>query len=235
MNSQNQKLDNNTGQQVQAQIHNKSKLSLVGLILAILIPPVGLIISIFAFYQIRNNRLQGKDTATLGVLLGSIFTLILLLFIISGGLSGLRSNEAKKDVQPFVSQIQMSGGKKICDTGDNGHDIDNTQPWYEAYYELPNSPSLTSEIKQYAAQAGYPLKKDTYSINQLKSNNTYGVGTATFNPYSDYLVSNKNGSSLGVTINRKTSVMLPCEGTKNNKMPTGDKAIIEIYLLLPRY
>jgi Domain of unknown function (DUF4190) len=218
-----------------------SRLSVAGLILAVLCPPVGLVVSVLALREIKKNYLRGRGRAIFGVIWGAIFTVpFLLLAWLFIALGGWKGNEAKKAAQPFIAQVQKAGGKKICDNGDSGDGIDNTQPWYEVYYELPNSPSLTSDVKAYAASIGYPLAQDTASINQLKGiPDKNGVttepdGGATFNPSADYLISNRNGSSLAITINRKTSVALYCGvGDYGAKRSTGNNAILDIHFTSP--
>lgn len=219
-----------------------SQLSLIGLILAIILPPIGLVVSITALIKVRRNHLQGKGKAIFGIIWGVIFTLLLLLaawlLIMPDGLKG---NTAKKDAQPFIAQIQKAGGKELCENGDSGYGIDNTQPWYEAYYEIPNTSQLTNMIKADAAQSSYPLAEDTTLINQLKGipdkngDISEPYGGATFNPKSDYLISNENGKILTVTIDRETSVPLYCgiSGYGNKKSTGDDNAILDIKFTLP--
>lgn len=248
MNPQNQQLQSNTSEQPpqtenpNEAVAKKSQLSLVGLIFAIIVPPIGLVVSIIALLKIRKNNLQGKGKAIFGIIWGAIFTLPFIflawLFISLGGLKG---NEAKKDAQPFVAQIQKAGGKELCENGDSGYGIDNTQPWYEVYYEIPSDSQLTAEVKADAVQFGYPLAENTGLINKLKGipdkngdiNEPYGG--ATFNSKSDYLISSKNGKSLTVTINRETSVPLYCgvSGYGNKKSTGNNDAILDIDFTLP--
>lgn len=223
-------------------VAKRSRLSFIGLIFAVIVPPIGLILSIVALSQIRSSHLRGKSMAIFGIIWGAIFTLpfafTLWLFIALGGWGG---NDAKKNFQPFIAKMQVAGGKEICDNGDGGFGFDNTQPWYEAYYELPNSPQLTNEIKSDASQFGFPLSENTQLINQLKGipdNNgdvTDPYGGATFNSKSDYLISHENGDTLTVTINRSTSVPLYCGvGSYGSKKSTGnDSAIVDVYFTLP--
>ncbi len=221
-----------------AETAKKSQLSLVGLVLAVLAPPIGVVVSIIALIKIRKNNLQGKRKATFGIILGAIFTLPFLFvawsFIALGGLKG---NVAKKDVQPFTAQIQKAGGKELCENGDSGHGFDNAQAWYEVYYKIPNNSQLTNMVKADASQFGYPLIENVGLIDQLKGipDNNGGIsepyGGATFNPKSDYLISSKDGKSLAVTINREISVPLYC-GVSNygNKEATGEgNAILDIH------
>jgi hypothetical protein len=220
----------------------KSRLSLVGVILAVVCPPLGLTISIIALAEIEKNHLRGRAWAIFGVIWGIIFTVplaFILFLVIAGG--GLRRNDAEKYVQPFITQIQEAGGRKLCENGDTGFGPDNTQPWYEAYYEIPNSAHLTYTVTTDAAQAGYPLHANTRLANQLKGvpdkngSLSQPYSGATFNPKADYLIGGRNGRSLTITINRDASVPLYCNsGSYGKKQPTGgSNAILDIFFELP--
>jgi hypothetical protein len=219
----------------------KSRLILAGIILAILLPPIGLVVSIFALRKIKRNHLPGKGQAIFGIVWGALFTLpFLLLALLFVSFGGLRGNRAKNDAQPFVAQIQKAGGKELCNNGDSGYGIDNTQPWYEVYYEIPSNPQLTAQIKADATQFGYTLTSNTGLINQLKGipdkngDIVEPFGRATFNPKADYLISHKDGKIVSVTINRETSLPLYCGGRNyGNKKATGNSnAILDVYFRL---
>ena len=144
-----------------------------------------------------------------------------------------KDNQAEKDIQPFIAQIEKAGGKEICKNGDNGYGISNTHPWYEGYYEMPSTPELTNNIKMYASQTGYALSEDTEGINKLKEGTAYGG--ATFNPKSDYLSSDMSGNRLEITINRETAVKLFCGVSDyGRQMATSNgKVIVNISFTLP--
>jgi hypothetical protein len=124
------------------------------------------------------------------------------------------------------------GGRELCDNGDGGHGIDNTQPWYEVYFKIADRRSLTDVVKAKAAQAGYRLEQDTELIAELKD---APERLHQFNPRADYLVAAKRGNHLRVTIDRDAAVPLYCDGTGyGDRKPTGaDDAILTIDLQLP--
>ena len=219
----------------------KSRLSIVGLVLAILLPPIGLIISVVALNQIRKRHLGGRGRAIFGTVWGAIFTLLILLG--AWLITGIVNNPAKNDMQPLATRIQAAGGQKLCDDGDSGEGGDNTQPWYEAYYETLDSSNLTSQVEQYAAQSGYTLTPDTGLITELKNvaaganvTDTLPPNEPAYSAKNDYLTANKtNGGELSVTVYRNTSVPLNCGVANYGKLrSTGNNsAIIDMQLTLP--
>jgi hypothetical protein len=60
-----------------------NNLSIVGLILAILIAPVGLIVSIVALNQIKKNEEQGYSLAIAGIVIGSLLTILNIALVVS--------------------------------------------------------------------------------------------------------------------------------------------------------
>jgi hypothetical protein len=217
---------------------HSSRLSNIGLLLAILVPPLGAIVSIIAWWQISKKSLKGRKIAVFGTIWGLAFSLPFLYFSwfivdISGGFHG---NGAQSAAKPFLAKVEQAGGKKICENGDSGYGIDNNRPWYDAYYQIPDSSSLTNKIKNFANQTGYSLGTDKQAISQLQQNSLYALpGDEQFNPSTDYLTGNNGDKTLTVTINRRTSVTLNCSsGQYGRKQATGDTdAILDISFQLP--
>lgn len=218
---------------------------IVGFVLAILLPPIGFVISILAWRKTARQTQKGKPLAILGTLLGFALSIpvlffIWLLFALGGGFHG-HGNDAESASKPLVSQIKQLGGNKICDNGDSGYGIDNTQPWYQVYYQIPDNTNLTKEIKDAAMQDGYQLQENTAFINQLKGLPDANVGISEpyggeqFNPHSDYLTGKNDTKTLTITINRQASVALYCDVSGyGRKQQTGNStAILNIYLGLP--
>lgn len=219
------------------------RIIIVGLVLAVLLPPVGFIVSIIAWLKTAKQTSKGKPLAVLGTVLGFALSIPLLFFIwlmyaLSGGFHG---NDAENASKSLVAQVEQLGGHKICDNGDSGFGIDNTQPWYQIYYQIPDSSNLTKAIKDAAMQDGYQLQENTTFINQLKGlpdvNGNIGepYGGEQFNPHSDYLTGQSGSKSLTITINRRASVKLDCaQGTRGRKLSTGnDTSILNVALSLP--
>jgi hypothetical protein len=180
---------------------------------------------------------KGRSLRTLGIVIASVVGaagLIAVGFIFYAiySVSGAgHSNQAQADIQPVLAQMQRLGGKAICDNGDNGYGVDNTEPWYEAYYSMPSSKSLTSKIKNAASSQGYTLTVDSDTIDQLKTGDNV---SERYNPASDYLAGSKGKTLLSVVINRNTSVALNCNtGTYGRSQNTASGAIIDLILTLP--
>lgn len=215
-------------------------IAIVGFLLSIFMAPVGFITSIVAWRKIHKFSLGGKWLAIAGVAIGALFSLPLLffvwLFIVLGAWHG---NQAQKDFKPIAKQIVSLGGAKLCDNGDGGYGLDNTIPWYQVYYIVPDTTDLTNKVKSIANQQGYQLNSDTSFINQLKGlpdeDGSYSglYGDEQFNPKSDYLIGQNSNKSLSVTVNRQTSVALYCGTDYGKKQSTGSNAILDFKLMLP--
>ena len=61
-----------------------SGLALVGIILAFLLPPIGLIVSIMAKKEIEQNHEDGKTIAMIGLIVGILGTISIVLVLIIG-------------------------------------------------------------------------------------------------------------------------------------------------------
>lgn len=221
-----------------------SKLAIVGLLLAIFVAPVGLVTSIVAWRKIRKNAQRGKGLAIAGTVIGALFCvpffLFFWLFTILGGWH--IGNQAANDFKPIDKQIKEIGGVKLCDNGDGGYGIDNTTPWYQVYYTVPDTAGLTDKVKSIVAREGYQPAQNAAFINQLKglpeqdNPNLYitTYGNEQFNSKSDYLIGQNDNKSLKVTVNRQTSVALYCGiNDYGEKRLTGSDAILDFSLTLP--
>lgn len=213
----------------------RSKRAIIGFILAFVIPPLGMVLSFIARREIKQRNLRGKRFAIFGIIWGIIFTPLFLLywllfFTLGGWSSVIHGNAAQRASKPLVSQIEKAGGKKLCDNGNDGYGIDNTTPWYQAYYRIPDSPGLANEIKGFAGKDGYALRTDTAQIKQLKQNANDNFGDQTqeqFNPRADYLTGKSGGDTLSMTVNRDTNVKLYCNrGKWGREVSTGSDAIL---------
>lgn len=211
----------------------RSRLALVGAVLAVVCPPVGFLISLVAIRRINRDHLRGRGPAIFGVVCGAVFTMPFLLFAwLAIKLDVFGGNAAQDEAQSLVARVQHAGGKALCDNGDGGHGIDNRQPWYQIYLKIADRPSMTDEIKADAAQAGYPLAVDTERVAALKN---APESLNQFNPKADYFVGQKKGNHLQVTIDRDAAVPLYCgvEGYGDRKKTGADDAIVTIHLQLP--
>lgn len=218
-----------------------SKLAVIGLLLAVCIAPVGFITSIIAWHKINKHSLRGKGIAIAGTVIGGLLSLPFLLFtwlfIVLGGWHG---NQAEKDVKPMITEVQELGATKLCDNGDSGYSIDNTTPWYQVYYSVPDSSELTEKINSLAANEGYQLHTNSDLVAQLKGlpdqNGVYSqaYGGEQFSPQSDYLIAHASGKTLKVNVYRQAEVALYCSAKDYGKKESAStNAILDISVTLP--
>lgn len=220
----------------------KSLSSIIGAILAVLIPPLGLFVSILVWRKSKKRDSNGKGLAIFGTIWGAVFTIpFLFLAMLFVSFGGLKKNAAESDLQPIMARVEQLGGQKICKNGDNGYSIDNTEPWYHIYYQVPDNANLADEIMSAAAQQGYKLHENTDYINQLKGlpGNTGSVSARAslegYNPKSNYLIAEESGQNMQVEIVRDDEVALRCDSGKygRNQATTSNHAIVSLYLGLP--
>jgi hypothetical protein len=162
-----------------------------------------------------------------------VLTVPFLVFVwLAVALDVFGGNAAYDEAQTLVAGVRQAGGRELCDNGDAGHGIDNTQPWYRVYFKIADRPSLTDDVKAKAAQAGYRLEQDTELIAELKD---APERFQQFNPRADYLVAARRDNHLRVTIDRDAAVLLYCDGAGygDRKRTGADDAILTIYLQLP--
>lgn len=219
----------------------KPTIAYVGLILAFLLPLAGLIVSIIARRRILERSLPGSNLALAGIIVGGVFTAISAAFLglmlwLFAALGGFHGNDAQGASKALTAQLAQIGGKKICSNGDSGYGIDNTKPWYEAYYEIPDTPGLTDKIKKIAASQGYQLRTNKQTIDQLQQDVEYSLpGDEQYNPSTDYLTGTSGDRDLTVQVNRDTAVSLACDsGQYGRKQAAGNGVVIvDISLSLP--
>lgn len=227
-------------------------LSILGLVLVIL-PPVGLVLSIVSLRVIQKHNYRGKNIAIVGIVVNSllltpIIFLAWLVFVTSGG---FRGNAAQKELTPIYEQVESIGGKKLCDNGDAGYGIDNTRPWYEAYYSVSDLPDLTSKVKEFAKNEGFDLHEDGLLITRAKglpdpgTTSWRSVGVE-YSPDSDYLTSKdeqlgdsySEKNELSVRIHRTIASSLNCSNSNKYEYgyeytPMPGTALVKLTMSLP--
>jgi hypothetical protein len=198
----------------------------IGLVLAFVVPLVGLIISIIALRKVSKAPIGGKGLAVAGTVISGILVTLSLLFAVFlffvFGFATL-SNGAEKAAEPITTGItQQLNGKKICTGGDSGGGLDNTTPWYQAYYEIPNASNASNQIKDIVAQAGY---------QQVSPRSDVG------NYASESMTGHNGGNTLSVDIVKQSPAGVPlfnCRGadSESRPVPTGG-AIVSVNMQLP--
>ena len=210
----------------------------IGFILAFIIPPLGVIISLIVLGNRKKKLQKTSRLSRSGVLIGSILSVPFILWVgFYALLGGFYRNGPQSAFKPIGTKLVQLGGHMICDNGDNGHGLDNTTPWYRAYYSMPATDNLKSEVYAAAAAANFKLTVNTNEITALKDLTAARQTTPPntddyYNPNSDYLMGANGPRILTVTINRQTSVRLDCaQGAYGRYQETGaDTAIVTMYL-----
>lgn len=177
---------------------------------------------------------------TFWIVIGGVIAIPILFWVwMSLALGGFDdTNQAEKTVQPFLNGIRAAGGVEICKNGDSGKGFDNTEPWYQGYYELQDGPTLTGKVKAEAERLGYRLSEDVKRTNDHKD--TARIASESFDgsaydQQTEYLIGSKNGSQLTVKISRSTTVKLRCAHDRYGEMKTigSGKVLLDIDFTLP--
>jgi hypothetical protein len=208
-----------------------SRLALVGVVLAVLIPPVGVVVSFIARQRARRNAGQGGGLSIVGICCGTVLTVPFLFGIawLGADALGWLDNVARDRAQPFIAKVQAAGGDKLCDNGDGGHGPDNYQPWYQTYYRISDHPGLTRKLESDAARLGLVLHNDTRLTAELRN---APEPSKPFNPKADYLTGKKRGFRFDVRINRDGAVPLYCGADYGHSEPTGaGNAIVNVHVV----
>lgn len=213
---------------------SNTTLGIVGLTLAILLPPVGLALSIIALVKTKNNPSQGKTIPVIGIVVGSVLSIALVvaavfmffatLFLNAVTGSG-SENIAQTEATAIVAPLNNNQTRLVCDDGYSGKGLDSVDPWYTAYYELPSQDAVSRLIDAAKAQ-GYALQEDTAAAARLAKS---------YDSRNEYLIApTKNDYTLQVTIYRTDKVTIRCRSMQQNTVtPAAANDIAEITLSAP--
>lgn len=91
----------------------KNSLLIVGVVLSVLLPPVGLIICLVCLNDIKKNNKPGKNLATNGIMVSILMTIVLIVGSI--GLVIYHNNEEEKEEQTEKYEREL---KKVCESLD---------------------------------------------------------------------------------------------------------------------
>jgi hypothetical protein len=151
-----------------------------------------------------------------------VLVLALLIAGLTYALGGFRDNVAQDALTPVTKSIEATGATLICDQGDAGYGPDNVQPWYKAFYEVPDNAPGRQAFFAAAAANGFPMKPDTAVRGQSE--------------HQRFWVSEISDAQLGITlvIHRDTTVTPDCASSSNQPEHTsGAGAIYEIEFVSP--
>lgn len=155
-----------------------------------------------------------------------VLTILGLVLVINFILANMWSfNKATNDFRPIDKQMKSLGADKICSDSDIG--FDSGVYYISANYLVDANNSVDASVRLSAHQAGYDLKEDTVTINDLKSK------PHQYKNENSYLVGQKGENNLNVSIIRQGTGSLPiyCNASKvawglNNSPPQGKVLVI---------
>lgn len=188
---------------------------MLGLKLAIQIPPLGIIVSIWSLIVTIKNHQKGRGIAIVGIVVGILLSVVLYIIIstIFGmyHFSGLwRSNQAQDAIKPIEAKIVQFGGRKLCANGDGGYSFDNAAPWYWSYYSVGKVDNLTQQIKDVVEESGYQVKIDSKKTDRINAVNVVYAPSLINESISG--MNQKTRSSISVEVVRSGHVDLNCIG-----------------------
>ena len=148
--------------------------------------------------------------------------LALAFFALAYSLGAFRDNVAQDAVTPLANQLTSIGAHQICDEGDAGYSPDNSQPWYKAFYQVPNAASARLDFLDAASSSGFPLVVDNSVSGQSPDQTFYTSNTI------------KPEWGLTLVIYRNTTVTPDCLSGGNQKArASGGGAIYEVDFASP--
>jgi hypothetical protein len=163
---------------------------------------------------------KGKRKRTLTIILIAAPVLVVCALIATGVVwyDTITANRAQPYIDPFVSKLESLGAHEICGDGDAGDGWDNTTPWYQVYYLVPNSATTASQLKSVAARNGYTVHRDTTVPNG---------DVAPAEAFDDPTIAHQ----LQVSIYRDTGVPLDCADASpygRSEQVSGSDAIVYV-------
>jgi hypothetical protein len=212
------------------------KLTVLGLVLAVFLPPIGFIVSLIALKKVKKTQHRGQDLALTGVIIGSVFSGLMIVgfslpLLANGPLKNtfFGANQAQLRLKPLLSDLRKDGGKEICSNGDSGHGLDNTIPWHEAYYELSDS-QARANLQAAAQRDGFELTTDSNPPLM------YGADP---NPQATYMkAKDQKGATLDITIVHEGSIILDCNSSSSvpygtQRSTNGSTDLVDLSMTLP--
>jgi hypothetical protein len=155
----------------------------------------------------RRHRRERRSTIALrisvpGVIVGAL--LLALALAVESFFGAFHENVAQTEGHRIVESYTARDANLVCDYGSNGYGMDNSQPWYVAYLDAPESLGTFDAARQALRSAGVdsptPQTPSTLSGDPAPAG-TFDLGT-TLNDHSDQ-----------VTVSRVGAVPKYCEGT----------------------
>lgn len=101
-------------------MEEKNPLLIVGVVLSILLPPVGIIICLIQLSDIKKNNKPGVNLATNGIMVGILVFVVMIVGIIFLIVHNSNVEKAKNQRERYERQLE-----KICDQLDRNGNYDS--------------------------------------------------------------------------------------------------------------
>ncbi len=101
-------------------MEEKNTILVVGVVLSVLLPPVGLIICLICLNDIKKNNKPGKNLATNGIMVAILMTIVLIV-----GSIGLSIYHNKKEEEQEQREKYRRELKKVCGQIDDYEEYDS--------------------------------------------------------------------------------------------------------------
>lgn len=140
----------------------------------------------------------------------SLLALIAAMLVVTILLPSAFDNNAEQSVKPLVSAVRGLGGEEICNGGNAAGitDVDGGGTWYSAYYRVPYSRSMKTDLTAAAKKAGFNLVDTENKVYRLRA------GSDPVAEASQMLMAIHANMSLRVTISRGDPIEADCAAYK---------------------
>lgn len=224
-------IENQPSDNAHKKTHTLTKLTIISLLLAFLLAPIGLILSVAAL--VKASNWPNRAAAVIGVIIGGLLSWFLYFAIpIVIWLAGIQisPNPTVDQTKPIVSAIESFDAIKICEHSYNGHTYGPHGPYYAVYYRLKDDGSQKNELDSNklkdalddaSQEMGFGMLmpwKNASSESRLKSfegsESASEFYEMTANVTYDDEGKVEGQDSLMVQLHRAGSVQVSCDGNK---------------------
>jgi len=101
-------------------MEEKNPLLIVGVVLSVLLPPVGIIICLICLNDIKKNNKPGKNLATNGIMVGILVFIVAIIGTIALIVHNNKVEEERNQRERYERQLE-----KICDELDRDGNYDS--------------------------------------------------------------------------------------------------------------
>lgn len=144
--------------------------SKLGVLICFLLPPLGFFWMIVLYARSKNPK--DKELAFPFIVMSIVF--LYPWYIVANIVDGIFSispNPAYSIAKPLIQLAEANGGQKLCQINFNGNGIDSREPYYEAYYLIPNDPNFADKVIEASRSTGMTLSKRKVSTEYIDNLN----------------------------------------------------------------